>query len=233
MIHYLDQLLFAALPYAVMVVFLLGTIQRYRAQSFSYSSLSSQFLENRQHFWAMVPFHYGILTVLAGHLVAFLIPRQILWWNSKPARLYVLEVTALAFGIITLVSLGAVVLRRLTSAKVNVVTSKADWFLYLLLFVQILTGVYVAVFNPWGSSWFAASATPYLWSLIKLNPQIGYVAAMPLAVKLHIVNAFIVVGFFPFTRLVHILVVPNPYLWRRPQVVRWNRDPRRTGAIES
>jgi nitrate reductase gamma subunit len=233
MIHYLDQLLFAALPYAVMVVFLLGTIQRYRAQSFSYSSLSSQFLENRQHFWAMVPFHYGILTVLAGHLVAFLIPRQILWWNSKPARLYVLEVTALAFGIITLVSLGAVVLRRLTSAKVNVVTSKADWFLYLLLFVQILTGVYVAVFNPWGSSWFAASATPYLWSLIKLNPQIGYVAAMPLGVKLHIVNAFIVVGFFPFTRLVHILVVPNPYLWRRPQVVRWNRDPRRTGAIES
>jgi nitrate reductase gamma subunit len=233
MIHYLDQLLFAALPYAVMVVFLLGTIQRYRAQSFSYSSLSSQFLENRQHFWAMVPFHYGILMVLAGHLVAFLIPRQILWWNSKPARLYVLEVTALAFGIITLVSLGAVVLRRLTSAKVNVVTSKADWFLYLLLFVQILTGVYVAVFNPWGSSWFAASATPYLWSLIKLNPQIGYVAAMPLAVKLHIVNAFIVVGFFPFTRLVHILVVPNPYLWRRPQVVRWNRDPRRTGAIES
>jgi nitrate reductase gamma subunit len=233
MIHYLDQLLFAALPYAVMVVFLLGTIQRYRAQSFSYSSLSSQFLENRQHFWAMVPFHYGILTVLAGHVVAFLIPRQILWWNSKPARLYVLEVTALAFGIITLVSLGAVVLRRLTSTKVNVVTSRADWFLYLLLFIQILTGVYVAVFNPWGSSWFAASASPYLWSLIKLNPQIGYVAAMPLAVKLHIVNAFIVVGFFPFTRLVHILVVPNPYLWRRPQVVRWNRDPRRTGAIES
>lgn len=233
MIHYLDQLLFAALPYAVMVVFLLGTIQRYRAQSFSYSSLSSQFLENRQHFWAMVPFHYGILTVLAGHVVAFLIPRQILWWNSKPARLYVLEVTALAFGILTLVSLGALVLRRLTSTKVNVVTSRADWFLYLLLFIQILTGVYVAVFNPWGSSWFAASASPYLWSLIKLNPQIGYVAAMPLAVKLHIVNAFIVVGFFPFTRLVHILVVPNPYLWRRPQVVRWNRDPRRTGAIES
>jgi nitrate reductase gamma subunit len=91
----------------------------------------------------------------------------------------------------------------------------------------------VAVFNPWGSSWFAASASPYLWSLIKLNPQIGYVAAMPLGVKLHIVNAFIVVGFFPFTRLVHILVVPNPYLWRRPQVVRWNRDPRRGGAVES
>ncbi|MFQ6610595.1 MAG: respiratory nitrate reductase subunit gamma [Fidelibacterota bacterium] len=27
---------------------------------------------------------------------------------------------------------------------------------------------------------------------------------------------------FPFSRLVHVLVVPNPYLWRRPQLVRWN-----------
>ena len=233
MTHYLDQLLFAALPYAVMVVFLLGTIQRYRAQSFSYSSLSSQFLENRQHFWAMVPFHYGILTVLAGHVVAFLIPRQVLLFNSRPLRLYVLEITALVFGITTLVSLGAIVLRRATVPKVKVVTSTADWFLYVLLFVQIMSGVYIAIFYPWGSSWFAASAAPYLWSLVKLNPQIGYLVAMPLAVKLHIVNAFVVIGFFPFTRLVHILVVPNMYLWRRPQVVRWNRDPRTARTIES
>jgi len=233
MTHYLDQLLFAALPYAVMVVFLLGTIQRYRAQSFSYSSLSSQFLENRQHFWAMVPFHYGILTVLAGHAVAFFVPRQILLWNSKPLRLYVLEATALAFGILTVVSLGAIVLRRLTAAKVKVVTSTADWVLYVLLFIQMLSGVYIAVFRPWGSSWFAASAAPYLWSLIKLNPEIGYLVAMPLSVKLHIVNAFVVIGFFPFTRLVHILVVPNMYLWRRPQVVRWNRDPRAARAIKN
>jgi nitrate reductase gamma subunit len=181
----------------------------------------------------MVPFHYGILTVLAGHVVAFLIPRQVLLWNSKPLRLYILEASALAFGILTLISLGAIVLRRLTTPKVKVVTTKADWLLYVLLLIQVISGVYIAIFRPWGSSWFAASATPYLWSLIKLNPEIGYLVAMPLSVKLHIVNAFVVIGFFPFTRLVHILVVPNPYLWRRPQVVRWNRDPRRTRAIES
>lgn len=232
MTHYLDQLLFSALPYAVMVVFLLGTIQRYRSQSFSYSSLSSQFLENRQHFWAMVPFHYGIITVLAGHVVAFLIPRQVLWWNSKPLRLYILEISALVLGITTLVSLGAIIWRRLTFPKVKVVTSAADWVVYALLLFQVLTGVYIAIFRPWGSSWFAASAAPYLWSLIKLNPEIGYLVAMPLSVKVHIVNAFLVIGFFPFSRLVHILVVPNMYLWRRPQVVRWNRDPRKARAIE-
>ena len=81
--HYLDQILFLALPYVAMMIFFLGTIQRYRAQTFTYSSLSSQFLENRQHFWGMVPFHFGILVVLAGHVAAFLVPRQILLWNSR------------------------------------------------------------------------------------------------------------------------------------------------------
>jgi nitrate reductase gamma subunit len=96
-----------------------------------------------------------------------------------------------------------------------------DWIVLALLLVQIGSGIYVAVLHPWGSSWFAASAAPYLWSILKLNPDITYVIAMPHAVKLHIVTASLIIGFFPFTRLVHILVVPNPYLWRKPQVVRW------------
>ena len=222
----IDQVLFAALPYVAMVVFFLGTIFRYRQQSFSYSSLSSQFFENRKHFWGMVPFHYGILTVLLGHVVAFMIPRTVLAWNSKPLRLYILEITALIFGLLTLGGLVAILTRRATTRKVLEVTSKADWVLYVLLLSQVATGVYVAVTYQWGSSWFAASASPYLWSLIKLNPNINYVASMPLLVKWHIVNAWLLIGFFPFTRLVHVLVIPNPYLWRKRQVVRWNRNPR-------
>lgn len=224
--HYLDTVFFATLPYVAMVLFLVGTIYRYRSNAFTYSSLSSQLLENRQHFWALVPFHYGIITVLAGHIVAFLIPRGILVWNSRPLRLYILEVTALIFGITTLISLIAIIARRMTDRRVNVVTSKADWILYAMLFVQVFSGVYVAVFDRWGSSWFAASASPYFWSLLKLNPEISVIAAMPFMVKVHIVNAFLVIAFFPFTRLVHILVVPNQYLFRRRQVVRWYRRPR-------
>jgi nitrate reductase gamma subunit len=221
----LNTLLFAALPYVAVVLFLVGTIHRYRRETFTYSSLSSQLLENRQHFWAVVPFHYGIITVLAGHIVAFLIPRQLLLFNSRPLRLYVLEVSALIFGLSTLIGLVAVVLRRLTDPRVRVVTSRADWVLYALLLLQVFGGVYVAVFHRWGSSWFAASAAPYLWSLLKLNPDINVIAAMPFMVKVHIVNAWLVIAFFPFTRLVHILVVPNHYLWRKRQVVRWNRRP--------
>jgi len=219
--HYLDQFLFAILPYMVAITFFPVTIVRYLARGFTYSSLSSQFLENKQHFWGLVPFHYGILVVTAGHIVAFLLPKQILAWNSQPLRLYVLEISGLIFGALALVGLCAAVVRRFSVSKVRQVTSTRDWVLFALLLAQIATGIGVAIFHPWGSSWFAAAVTPYLWSLAKLSPNLAAVSAMPLLVKLHIVNAYLVVGYFPFTRLVHVLVVPNPYLWRKPQVVRW------------
>lgn len=222
--YYFDQLFFIILPYTALFTFFLVTIQRYLQQTFSYSSLSSQFLENQDHFWGMVPFHYGILVILAGHIAAFLIPGKVLLWNRVPLKLYVLETAALVFAILTLVGLVILIFRRFKYSKIKEITNRFDWILYILLVLQVLGGIYVAIFHRWGSSWFAASLTPYLWSLLKLNPDISHIIGMPLMVKFHIINAFIMIGFFPFTRLVHVLVVPNPYLWRRKQVVRWYRD---------
>jgi len=216
-----DQFLFVALPYVCLFTFFLMTVYRYRAQSFSYSSLSSQFIENKHHFWAVVPFHYGILVVTAGHLIAFLIPRTILLWNSHPLRLFVLEIAALAFGLLTLIGLVGVIARRCSNHKIRRVTTPTDWILFAMLLLQTVSGIGVALFHPWGSSWFASNLSPYLWSIFKLSPDISYIAAMPHLVKFHIVLAFLTIGFFPFTRLVHVLVIPNPYLWRKPQVVRW------------
>jgi nitrate reductase gamma subunit len=221
-----DQLCFIFFPYVAMLIFFLGTILRYRKDPFTYSSLSSQFLENRQHFWALVPFHYGIVAVLVGHVVAFLLPRQILQWDSQPLRLYILEISALIFGLLTVVGLAGAIARRLTVSKVRVVTNGFDWVVLSLLLVQAVSGVYVAIVHPWGSAWFAAAISPYLWSLVRLNPNLGYVSMMPWSVQLHILMAFVIICLTPFTRLVHILVAPNPYLWRRPQVVRWYRAPK-------
>ena len=221
---YLNVWWFAVLPYLALVVFFLVGIQRYIRKPFTYSSLSSQFLENRFHFWGIVPFHYGIILLLLGHLVGFLLPKQVLVWNSSTARLYVLEISAFISGIFTLVGLANIVLRRMTDAKTRMVTTLADWIVLAILFFQVITGLYTAMFHGWGSYWFAASIAPYLWSIARLAPDISYVEALPVVVKLHIIGAFAIVFLFPFTRLVHILVVPNPYLWRKPQLVRWHWD---------
>ena len=219
--HAFDQFLFVGLPYVCLVVFFLMTIYRYRTQSYSYSSLSSQFLENKQHFWSVVPFHYGVLTITAGHLIALFIPRSILIWNRQPLRMFVLEIAALAFGFLTMIGLIEIIVRRLGNAKVRCVTVVSDWILFGMLLAQVVLGVGIALFHPWGAGWFSACLSPYLWSIFLLDPNVSYVSAMPWLVKLHIILAFLIVGYFPFTRLVHVLVIPNPYLWRKTQVVRW------------
>ena len=224
MMGYLDIFLFAVLPYVALASIVVVSYLRYKMQRFSYSSLSSQFLENRSHFWALVPFHYGIIVVLLGHLVAFLIPRSILIWNAQPARLFVLEVSALIFAILALAGIVGAMVRRNSDSKAAIVTTQTDWILNILLLIQIFTGIIIAVFMSWGSSWFASSASPYLWSLVTLSPELSYIITMPFFVKLHIVVAFVILGFFPFTRLVHILVTPLHYFNRQTQVVRWNYD---------
>ena len=95
----LNTFFFVAFPYVAIAVFVVGMIYRYRQTGFTVSSLSSQFLEGRKLFWGSVPFHFGLLVVLLGHLVAFLLPDALLAWNRQPVRLIVLEVTGFIFVI--------------------------------------------------------------------------------------------------------------------------------------
>ncbi|MCP3997330.1 MAG: respiratory nitrate reductase subunit gamma, partial [bacterium] len=109
----------------------------------------------------------------------------------------------------------------LTNTRIRGVTTIGDWVIFAMLLVQVVSGVLMAIFVGWGSSWFAATISPYLWSLVKFQPELNFVIGLHWLVKLHIVSAYLLIAFFPFTRLVHVLVVPNMYLWRRTQVVRW------------
>jgi len=219
----LDDLLFGVFPYVAVAVAIVGTVWRFLSNRFSVSSLSSQFLESRRLFWGSVPWHYGILIVLAGHLIAFLTPRSVLAWNGVPWRLYVLEITALAFGLLTLAGLILLIIRRAGSARIRVVTSGMDVVLLLVLLIQVVAGVWTAIAYRWGSSWYAAFAVPYIWSVIKLQPDISLVSNLPFMVQLHITSAFVFITLIPFTRVIHFLVAPLQYLWRPYQVVIWNR----------
>src|SRR3970040_2629300 len=95
--------LFIALPYVAIVVFLVGAIHRYRATGFKYSSLSSQFLEGGGIYIFAVLFHWGILIVFLGHLIAFLFPGATLAWHSSAARLIADEIVIFTFGLAVLI----------------------------------------------------------------------------------------------------------------------------------
>ncbi len=221
----LNQMLFGVFPYVAIALAIVGTFWRYFTNRFSYSSLSSQFLENNQLFWGSVPFHYGILVILTGHLIGFLIPSTVLAWNGVPWRLYVLEISALAFGLLTIWGLVLLMIRRASNPRILVVTSPMDWVLLLVLLVQVVAGLWIAIYYRWGSSWYAGFAVPYLWSILMFEPDISLVANLPFMVQVHIIGAYVMVALLPFTRLVHFLSFPYEYLWRPHQVVIWNRRP--------
>lgn len=220
----INNFLFIALPYVAIVVFFLGAIHRYRATGFKYTSLSSQFLEGRGVYFFAMLFHVSILMLFLGHLFIFLFPAATLAWNSNPLRLIVHEVVAFTFGLGVLIGLAGLFMRRILYPRLQVVTSRMDIVIELLLLVQIVFGLWVALGYRWGSSWFAADLSPYLWSIVKLNPQIEAVSAMPWVIQVHVVGAFVILGMIPFTRLVHFLVAPFHYIWRPYQPVIWYWD---------
>ena len=222
-----NNFFFIGLPYTALVIMLVGSIFRYTSFGFKLSSLSTQFLEGNDLFYGSRPFHWGIIFLFFGHLIGFLLPRSVLIWNSVPLRLVIIEVAALGFGITALFGLFMLVFRRLNHSRIRVVTTKMDIIVYIILAVQISSGLWIALFARWGSVWFASVLTPYLRSLFLFDPNIVAVAEMPFAVKLHIISAFTLIGLIPFTRFMHFLVYPFSYTWRSYQYVIWNWNPRK------
>ena len=223
----LDIVLFGAFPYVAVVLAVVVGVYRYRSDRFSYSSFSSQFLENRDLFWGSVPWHYGIITVLLAHLIALLIPGVWARLIAAPLRLYTLEVIGLALSLAALLGLVLLILRRLRHPRIFSVTSTMDWVLLAALLAQVALGFWVALGYRWGSEWYLHTAVPWLVSLATFNPQTQFVTSLPWVVKLHMLGGFLLIALFPFTRLVHLVTFPITYLWRPYQVVIWNRRQRR------
>lgn len=222
----LDLFLFAALPYVAVFVLFAGSLWRFRTNRFSYSALSSQFLEDRRLLWGSVPWHVGILLILLGHVVGLCFPG--LWRAivANRAALLVVEGIGLFATVLCVVGLLAFMFRRATSARLQLVSTTMDYAVLGLLLVQVLLGLWVALAHRWGAAWAPAALSPYLWSLVTLQPNLDYVAGMPGLVKLHVAGAWVLLLLVPFSRLVHVFSIPFEYLWRPPQKVVWT-NPRR------
>lgn len=219
-----DLFLFIGLPYASAFILLIGSILRISYYGYSVSSHSSQFLESNKLFWGSRLFHSGIVVLLIGHLVGFLMPKSIILLTNTPLWLMIIEITAFAFGILSFIGIALLIIRRLRVKRLHSVTSRLDILVYAVLFTQILTGILVAYYYRWGTSWYASSLVPYLRSLFMFSPDISVITTMPWLIKIHALSAFVFIGLIPFTRLIHFIVYPVYYLWRNYQLVIWNRD---------
>ncbi len=219
----MNDFFYGIFPYIAFSLAVAGGIYRYSAERFTFSSLSSQFLENQALFWGSVPWHYGIVLILLGHLFGGLFPGASAFLLGGPARLFIGEWIGMSLGLFTLLGIVVLIFRRLNQSKILAVTSTMDWILIAALTAQVFAGVTIAIFYRWGSLWYLDTAVPWFWSIASFGPQVDTITTLPLIIKFHMLNAWVIIGLFPFTRLVHIFTVPVSYLWRPYQVVIWNR----------
>jgi len=207
-------LAFVAVPYATLLLVVVGTTYRMRYRKFTVSSLSSQLLERDKLYWGSVPFHWGILVILAGHLLALVIPAGFAAWNSVPVRLYALEITGFALGVWALGGLVVLFFRRTGNKRIWAVTTPMDLVVLGLLGAQVVTGLIVAFGYRFGSFWGPEVFTPYFRSLLTLDPRPELLVDLAIVVRLHAFLFFVFLAVFPFTRLVHIVTVPLQYIFR-------------------
>jgi nitrate reductase gamma subunit len=219
-----DDVLFVAVPYAAVVIAVVMTVYRYRNNRFSYSSLSSQLLENNVLSWASVAWHYAILLILTAHVLAAVFPGAWARLLGGQFRLYVMEISGMGLALLAVVGMGLFIWRRMVNPRVRHVTSIGDWVLLIALSVQVILGFATAFVYRWGALWYLRTAAPWLESLVRLSPDTGHVIALPWLIKLHFVGGFVIIALIPFTRLIHALTIPFEYLWRPYRVVIWNRQ---------
>lgn len=216
-----ESFLFIALPYLSLFVLIFGSIYRHWSKRFTYSSLSSQLLEGRSLLWGSVPFHLGILILLAGHSLPVIVPG--LWQTLTAHHAFLIGVEAIGFlaGALSLGGLTVLAFRRLTASKLRAVTSPMDLVVLVLLLLQVVLGAFVAVGYRWGAAWSRGTTTPYFWSLVTFQPDPSYVTQLPLIIKIHLTGAWILFFVVPFSRLVHLFSFPFSYAFRPPLKVVW------------
>lgn len=223
MIH--DAILFVALPYASVTLAVVVTLLRAVHWPSTLTSRTSQILESRKLFWGSIPFHWGLLPILLGHLAAVVVPGAFDRWSGEPLRVFMLEATGFALGLWALSGLVILCWRRLSEPRVRAVTTPMDAAVLALMLLSLVTGVLTAVAYPFGSQWFTSVFTPYLWSLATLRPRTDLVTDLPWLVQVHALNFFVLLAVLPFSRLVHLVTVPLGYLVRPWQVVLYLRRP--------
>jgi nitrate reductase gamma subunit len=215
----LNILLFLVFPYVALAIAIVVSFYRSIYRPFTISSMSSQLLERKKLYWGNISFHYGIILILLAHLAALVFPKGILLWNAVPLRLYLLEITGLALGVWATVGLFILFWRRLSEKRIQAVTSTMDWIVLLLLLVSVVTGITIATVYRFGSYWFTGIFTPYLWGILTLQPNPQPIAPLPWVIKLHVLNFFVLLVVFPFSRLIHIITYTVGYLVRPWQIV--------------
>ncbi|MEU3412446.1 MULTISPECIES: respiratory nitrate reductase subunit gamma [unclassified Streptomyces] len=224
-------LLWGALPYTAFALLVAGLLWRYRYDKYGWTTRSSQMYESRLLNTASPVFHYGILFVLAGHLVGLFVP--VSWTEAFGVGEHTYHLLSLyggtAAGALAVAGIGLLVYRRRTRAPVFRATTANDKAMYVLLVGAIVLGMAAKLMHTGGDGYdYRHTIAPWARSLFTLRPETERMTGVPVLYQVHAVVGMVLIAFVPYSRLVHMFSAPVRYLFR-PYVVYRTRDPRQLG----
>jgi nitrate reductase gamma subunit len=226
----LDYFLFQIFPYLALAVFAIGCWARFDHGAYTWRSGSSQLLSDKWMRLGSNMFHIGVIAILAGHFVGLLTPE----WAYKPfmssgTKQVLAIVIGGFFGVVCLVGITLLMLRRVTNARVRAAGSGRDIAVLVLLYAQLVLGmmsIFVSVGHLDGS--VMVQLGNWAQHIVTFRPGASqFVADVHWIYKAHITLGLFLVMITPFTRLVHVWSVPLGYLTRPYQIVR-----RRTAPLD-
>src|SRR5664280_712871 len=221
-----DTLLWVAVPYTCLAIFVVGHYWRYRYDKFGWTTRSSQLYERRLLRWGSPLFHFGIVAVLLGHVVGLGVPER--WTDdvgiSDSLYHFVAVVSGGLAGFAAVAGLLILIYRRRTVGPVFSATTRMDKLMYVVLGAVIILGmVNTVVANMFGHYDYRTGVSIWFRGIFRLDLHPDLMSQAPIGFQLHALAAFLLFALWPFTRLVHAFSALIGYLWR-PYVVYRSKD---------
>jgi nitrate reductase gamma subunit len=214
-----NTLAFLVFPYLSLAVFVVGHAYRYIVDPFDWNARSSEFLEKKSAFFGITIFHWGILLTLLGHAGGLLVPQA--WFDvvgiDGQAHTAIAYWSGLVVGVAAFTGSILLLKRRLTLRRIQVTTTVNDYLILGGLVLVTGAGLFNVMF---GHYYLLDTIAPWIRGIISFTPEPQLMADVPLSYKVHILSAFALLGFSPFSRLVHIWSAPFFYMFRSPVVFR-------------
>jgi len=213
------MLVFLVFPYLALTTFVVGHGYRYIVDPFFWNAKSSEFLEKKSLYPGITLFHWGILLTLLGHAGGLLIPQTLfdMVGIGGQTHLHIAYWSGLVVGAAAFVGSILLFWRRVAVKRIQATTTLNDTLTITgLVFVTGL-GLYNVVF---GHFYVLDTIAPWVRGLVFFQPNPELMLKVPLSYKIHILSAFALLGFSPFSRLVHIWSAPFTYPLRQYIVFR-------------
>ena len=206
-------------PYLALAAFVVGHTYRYVTDAFGWNARSSELLDKESLRTGITVFHWGILLTLVGHTGGLLIPQSLYDAVGIDGQTHtkIAYYSGLVVGAAALVGSLILLWRRLSRPRVRSTTTVNDWATLLLLVWVIGAGLYNVAFEHF---YVLDTIAPWIRGIVTLRPDPTLMREAPVSYKIHILSALALLGFSPFSRLVHIWSVPVTYLFRSYLVFR-------------